>query len=84
MLAGMDDRPGGDDPAAVWDLIRRADEFVKYAPNRDPATARAQARAQLERAAEAASALSDPGARDALTAQVRRRLDDLGGDDADG
>lgn len=84
MLAGMDDRPGGDDPAGVWDLIRRADEFVKYAPNRDPATARAQARAQLERAAEAASALSDPGARDALTAQVRRRLDDLGGDDADG
>jgi hypothetical protein len=82
MLAGMDaGRP--DDPAAVWDLIRRADEFVKYSPNRDPATARAQARRQLERAAEAAAQLSDAGARDTLTGQVRRRLDDLDRDDAD-
>jgi hypothetical protein len=85
MLADMDARPDGpDDPAAVWDLIRRADEFVKYSPNRDPATARAQARRQLERAAEAASALTDAAARDALTAQVRRRLDDLDRDDAGG
>ena len=68
---------GSSDPAAVWDLIRRADEFVKYAPNRDPATARAQARRQLERAAEAAAALTEPGARDALAEQVRRRLEDL-------
>lgn len=87
MLAGMDARPGPDgpdDPGAVWDLIRRADEFVKYSPNRDPATARAQARRQLERAAEAASALSDPAARETLTSQIRRRLDDLDGDDAGG
>jgi len=68
---------GSSDPAAVWDLIRRADEFVKYAPNRDPATARAQARRQLERAAEAAAGLTEPGARDALAEQVRRRLEDL-------
>lgn len=80
MLTGM---TGPDDPAAVWDLIRRADEFIKYAPNRDPATARAQARRQLDRAAEAAAALTDPGARDALTAQVRRRLEDLERTDAD-
>ncbi len=82
MLAGMEAQPG---PGEVWDLIRRADEFVKYSPNRDPAAARAQARRQLERAAEAASALTDAGARDALTEQVRRRLDDLdrAGDDAD-
>jgi hypothetical protein len=65
------------DPGGVWDLIRRADEFVKYAPNRDPATARAQARRQLERAAEAASALRDRAAGEALDAQIRRRLDDL-------
>jgi hypothetical protein len=83
MLAGMEARR---DPGEVWDLIRRADEFVKYSPNRDPAAARAQARRQLERAAEAASALTDPAARDALTEQVRRRLQDLdrAGDDADG
>ena len=82
MLAGMEAQPG---PGEVWDLIRRADEFVKYSPNRDPAAARAQARRQLERASEAASALTDAGARDALTEQVRRRLDDLdrAGDDAD-
>jgi hypothetical protein len=84
MLAGMGAQPGPEDPGAVWDLIRRADELVKYASNRDPATARAQARAQLERAAGAAAALTDPAARDSLTAQVRRRLDDLDRDDADG
>jgi hypothetical protein len=71
----MKDEPK--DPAAVWDLIRRADEFVKYSPNRDPATARAQARRQLERAAEAAAALADRSAGDALAEQVRRRLEDL-------
>lgn len=65
------------DPGGVWDLIRRADEFVKYAPNRDPATARAQARRQLERAGEAAAALPDRAAGQALAEQIRRRLDDL-------
>jgi hypothetical protein len=70
-----DERPI--DPGGVWDLIRRADEFVKYAPNRDPTKARAQARRQLERAAEAASALRDRAAADALGQQIRRRLEDL-------
>jgi hypothetical protein len=65
------------DPGEVWDLIRRADEFVKYASNRDPATARAQARRQLERAAVAASALPDRTAGEVLAEQVRRRLEDL-------
>lgn len=74
MLAGME---APRDPGEVWDLIRRADDLVKYSPNRDPGTARAQARRQLERAAEAASAVTDAAARDALTEQVRRRFADL-------
>jgi hypothetical protein len=63
--------------SAVWDMIRRADDLVKYAPNRDPATARAQARQQLERAREAAETVSDRQVAEALSAQIRRRLDDL-------
>jgi hypothetical protein len=63
--------------SAVWDLIRRADDLVKYAPNRDPATAREQARAQLRRAQEAADGLADAQVAAALTAQIRRRLEDL-------
>ena len=63
--------------SAVWDMIRRADDLVKYAPNRDPATARAQARQQLERAQEAAETVGDRQAAKALSAQIRRRLDDL-------
>jgi hypothetical protein len=63
--------------SAVWDMIRRADDLVKYAPNRDPATARAQARQQLERAREAAESVGDRQAAEALSAQIRRRLDDL-------
>jgi hypothetical protein len=63
--------------SAVWDMIRRADDLVKYAPNRDPATARAQARQQLERAREAAESVGDRQVADALSAQIRRRLDDL-------
>jgi hypothetical protein len=63
--------------SAVWDLIRRADDLVKYAPNRDPATARDQARTQLHRAQEAADALADRQVAGALTAQIRRRLEDL-------
>jgi hypothetical protein len=65
------------DASGVWDMIRRADDLVKYAPNRDPATARAQARTQLERAQEAADALADRQVAGALTAQIRRRLEDL-------
>jgi hypothetical protein len=67
------------DPNEVWNLIRRADDLVKYAPNRDPATARAQARRVLEDAARAAEALPDRRAGDALAAQVRTRLQDLEG-----
>jgi hypothetical protein len=63
--------------SAVWDMIRRADDLVKYAPNRDPATARAQARKQLERAREAAQTVGDRQVAEALSAQIRRRLDDL-------
>lgn len=61
----------------MWDMIRRADDLVKYAPNRDPATARAQARQQLERAREAADTLADRKVAGALSAQIRRRLEDL-------
>ena len=67
-----------DDPNAVWDLIRRADDLVKYSANRDPAVARAQARDVLEEAGRAADGLSDPRAREALSGQVRTRLQDLG------
>ena len=66
-----------DDPNSVWDLIRRADDLVKYSANRDPAVARAQARNVLEEAGRAAEALSDPRAREALWGQVRTRLEDL-------
>src|SRR5207302_7361335 len=40
----------GADPAAVWKLVQRADELVKYAQNRNPHTAYAQARAVLDEA----------------------------------
>jgi hypothetical protein len=69
---------GATEPAEVWDLIRRADDLVKYAPNRDPSTARAQAREVLERAARAADELADRRAGEALATQVRTRLQDLG------
>jgi hypothetical protein len=71
----MDPQPT--EASAVWDMIRRADDLVKYAPNRDPATARDQARAQLGRAQEAADALADRRVAGALSAQIRRRLEDL-------
>src|SRR6266542_1867662 len=38
------------DPAEVWKLVQRADELVKYAQNRDPALAYAQARGVLDEA----------------------------------
>lgn len=64
-------------PNEVWDMIRRADDLVKYAPNRDRDTAHTQARAQLQRAAAAVEALEDRKAADALAEQVRIRLADL-------
>jgi hypothetical protein len=67
----------GNDPASVWDLIRRADDLLKYAPNRDRATAYQQARGQLEKAAAAAQGVADTNAREGLARQVRTRLQDL-------
>jgi len=61
-------------PQEVWALIERADELVKYAQNRDPATAYAQARSTLERAAEAARTVA--GA-EKLEEQAARRLADI-------
>jgi hypothetical protein len=63
--------------STVWDMIRRADDLVKYSPNRDPAVARDQARHQLERAREALGDVADRQVAGALEAQIRRRLDDL-------
>jgi hypothetical protein len=63
--------------STVWDMIRRADDLVKYSPNRDPAVARDQARRQLERAREALGDVADRQVAGALEAQIRRRLDDL-------
>jgi hypothetical protein len=75
MLHTVAERTTG--PNDVWDMIRRADDLLKYSPNRDASTARAQARAQLERATAAAGQLEDREAAEALAEQVRRRLDDL-------
>lgn len=68
----MDDAPST--PQEIWSLIERADELVKYAQNRDPATAYAQARTTLERAADAARVVA--GA-EKLLEQAQKRLDDL-------
>jgi len=65
------------DPPGVWHLIQRADEFVKYAQNRDPATAFAQAREYLGRAIAAAEGLADRGAGENLAGQARVRLADI-------
>jgi hypothetical protein len=65
------------DPPGVWHLIQRADEFVKYAQNRDPRTAYAQAREHLERAIRAAGALQDRGAGENLVEQARVRMADI-------
>jgi hypothetical protein len=65
------------DPSGVWYLIQRSDEFVKYAQNRDPRTAFAQARDHLERALRAADTLEDRGAGESLAQQARVRMDDL-------
>lgn len=67
------------DPAGVWRLIERADELIKYAANRDPATARAQALETLRDAETALAGLTDPKAAAALGAQIRKRLADLEG-----
>jgi hypothetical protein len=65
------------DPQGVWRLVVRADELRKYASNRDPAVALAQAEEVLERAAEAAAALTDKAAAAGLAQQIRTRLEDI-------
>jgi hypothetical protein len=64
-------------PDDVWRMVERADEFVKYAQNRDPAKAYAQARATLRKAMEEADRLEDRGAAESISAQIARRIDDL-------
>jgi hypothetical protein len=64
-------------PQDVWSIVERADEFVKYAQNRDPAKAYEQARATLRRAQEEADRLEDRPAADSISAQIARRLEDL-------
>jgi hypothetical protein len=63
-------------PQDVWKLVQRADEFIKYAQNRDPATAYAQARATLDEAEALAQQLEGPAA-DGLRAQIKTRRDDI-------
>lgn len=66
----------GADPAAVWKLVQRADELVKYAQNRDPHTAYAQARAVLDEAETLAGQL-DQNAADGVRAQIATRRSDI-------
>jgi hypothetical protein len=65
------------DPQGVWRLVVRADELRKYAPNRDPAEALAQAEDVLRRAQRAAEALADRAAAAGLAQQIGTRLDDI-------
>jgi hypothetical protein len=73
----MTGEEGPGSPQDVWHLVERADEFVKYAQNRDPAKAYAQARETLNRAMEQANRLEDRGAAESISSQIVRRLDDL-------
>lgn len=66
-----------DDPGAVWRLVVRADEALKYAPNRDAADARARALSLLREADQQTARLEDRVAAAALAIQIRRRLEDL-------
>jgi hypothetical protein len=72
------------DPAGVWALIVRSDELVKYAGNRDPATAYAQARETLARARNAAAALEDRSTGADFERQIQTRLDDIEGAEREG
>ncbi|HEV8683476.1 MAG TPA: hypothetical protein VGS09_12010 [Actinomycetota bacterium] len=71
------DESGATTPQDVWHMVERADEFLKYAQNRDPAKAYAQARATLRKAMEEADRLEDRAAAESISAQISRRLDDL-------
>ena len=65
------------DPHDVWRVIQRADDLVKYAPNRDPATAYAQARALLDDAETSARDLDDPAIRARFERLIALRRDDI-------
>jgi hypothetical protein len=73
----MTGEEGHGSPQDVWHLVERADEFVKYAQNRDPARAYAQARETLRKAMDQANRLADRQAAESITAQINRRLEDL-------
>ena len=75
MGEGSSARPS--DPGVVWKLVERADELVKYAQNRDPSTAYAQARRKLAEAIAAAGSLPSGPAAEGVLAQIERRLQDL-------
>ncbi|HVL32733.1 MAG TPA: hypothetical protein VM600_04035 [Actinomycetota bacterium] len=64
------------DPAAVWSLIQRADELIKYASNRDERAAYAQARAALTEAEILIPELDEPQ-RVRFTEQIALRRGDL-------
>ena len=66
----------GTDPAEVWKLVQRADELVKYAQNRDPHTAYAQARAVLDEA-ETLTGQLDQKAADNFRQQIATRRQDI-------
>ena len=66
----------GADPGAVWKLVQRADELVKYAQNRDPHTAYAQARAVLDEA-EALTGQLDQKQSENFKAQIATRREDI-------
>jgi hypothetical protein len=61
------------DPKAIFDLIIKADEKLKYATASNAEVRRGQARALLEEARDAARAAGV----DALVAQAETRLADL-------
>jgi hypothetical protein len=63
------------DPAAVWRLIQKADEVVKYAQNRDPAVAYAQAGAALDEAEAMLTGLDDAVATNFAEQIAIRRAD---------
>jgi len=67
------------DPAAVWDLLRRADDLMKYAENRrDPGVSYNSARTLLDEALALIERMS-PGQSDYFREQVDIRRSDLDG-----
>ena len=65
------------EPAAVWRLIQKADEVVKYAGNRDAARAYQQASAALDEAEAMIAELADAGIAQNFRAQIVTRRADI-------